>query len=531
MNRCKIITSFLVSCLALAGWGVTLRAQTAQRPNIIYILADDMGYRDLSVFGQQARQTPNLDKLARNGMIFNHAYAGAAMCAASRAVLMTGMHLGHARVRENASLRGGQDNLNDSDITVAEALKQAGYKTALTGKWGIGLPGTAGEPHKQGFDLAYGFYDQAMAHGFYPEYLMHNGQREPLPQNEGFKMARVYQYGSTPMARMTPDLLNQYDAQGRNLPDGVADPAKASYSQDLIHAKAMQFVRENQANPFFLYYATQLPHGPLIAKDLGKYKDAPWDIKHKEWAAMIDHLDRHVGELVALLEELKLLDNTIIFFASDNGYEPNYFNLKRYERDPVFANNGPWPGGKFLAREGGIRTPMFAYWRGRIKAGGSSDHPTAFYDFLATAAELAGVKRLHTNDGISIVPTLLGKPQQQRKHEYLYWEQCTVAQPTRHIQTVRYGDYHAYREHPTKPMELYDIVRDPECKTNLFASQPAVVKKIEGFMRVASTPNEWFITPGDTPEQIKAKKERGKLHPLPLQQRANGMAPLPGPSY
>jgi arylsulfatase A-like enzyme len=472
-----------------------------------------MGYRDLSAFGQTARQTPHLDKLSRHGLIFTHAYAGAAMCAASRAVLMTGMHLGHNRVRENASLRGGQDHLYDSDITVAEVLKRAGYKTAITGKWGLGLPGTEGEPHKQGFDLAYGFYDQGRAHGFYPEYLMHNGKRELLPQNEGFDMARVYEYGRTPVAQLTPQLMNRYDEQGRNLPDGVADPAKASYSQDLIHARALQ------------YYATQLPHGPLIAKELGKYKDAPWDIKHKEWAAMIDHLDRHVGELVALLDDLKLLENTIIFFASDNGYEPSYFNQKRYERDPVFQNNGPWPGGKFLAREGGIRTPQFVSWKGRIRPG-RSDHPTAFYDFLATAAELAGVKQLHKTDGISLVPTLLGKAQQQRKHEYLYWEQCTVSQPTRHIQTVRYGDYHAYREHPSKPMELYDIVRDPACKMNLVTQLPRVVKKIEGFMREASTPNEWFITPGDTPEQINAKKERAKLHPIPKTQRANGLGPM-----
>jgi arylsulfatase A-like enzyme len=341
----------------------------------------------------------------------------------------------------------------------------------------------------------------------------------------GHNWARMYKYTNTPLAQLKPEELNRYDEQGRNLPDGVADPAKASYSQDLIHAEALRFIRDHQRNPFFLYYATQLPHGPLIAKDLGKYKDAPWDIKHKEWAAMIDHLDRHVGELVALLTELKLLDNTIIFFASDNGYEPSYFNQKRYELDPVFQHKGPWPGGKFLAREGGIRTPQFVFWQGRIKPG-RSDHPTAFYDFLATAAELAGVKKLHPNDGISIVPTLLGKANKQRKHEFLYWEQCTVAQPQRHIQTVRYGDYHAYREHPTKPMELYDIVRDPECKTNLVAAQPTVVKKIEGFMRAASSPSEWFITPGDTPEQINAKKERAKAHPLPKPQRANGLGPM-----
>ena len=526
MNRREFIRSVGVTFAALAtgcssrqrsGAQAAGRSLSDSRPNIVFILADDMAYKDLSAFGQKARQTPNLDRLALGGVRFTQAYAGASMCAPSRAVLMTGMHLGHCRVRHNASVRGGQDYILDEDITVAEVLKGAGYRTAFVGKWGIGLPTTEGVPHKQGFDLAYGFYDQRRAHGYYPEYLMHNGRKDALPQNRGFNMARIYEYNRKSLDKMAPETRNRYDENGRFIPDGVADPHKAVNSQDCIHAKALEFVRENKDRPFFLYYATQIPHGPLVARDLGRFKDAPWDLKHKEWAAMIDHLDRHVGELVACLETHGLLDNTILFFASDNGYEPSYLNNKRYEDDPIFHYKGPWPGGKFSNREGGLRVPFFVYWKGRIEPR-ISEHVTAFWDFLATAADLAGVTPPET-DGISIVAELENRPAAQPKHEYLYWEHDN----TRHAQSVRMEQWHAFRPHPDKPMELYDIVNDPECSSNKAAERPDVVEKIARIMKEAHTPSRWYINPGESPESIEAKKQRAKLHPMPQGRRANSI--------
>jgi len=492
------------------------RGLAGSRPNIVFILADDMAYKDLSAFGQKVRKTPHLDRLALGGIRFTQAYAGASMCAPSRAVLMTGMHLGHCRVRHNASLRGGQEHLLDEDVTVAEVLKQAGYRTAMVGKWGIGLPGTPGEPHKQGFDLAYGFYDQRRAHSYYPEYLMRNGVREPIPANVGFNMSRMYQYNRTPMTRMSDRLRTRYDAEGHVIPDGVADPEKAVNSQDLIHAEALRFIRANKDHPFFLYYATQIPHGPVIAESLGRFRDAPWDQKHKEWAAMIDHLDRHVGELVACLEACGVLENTIIFFASDNGYEPSYLDNRRYEDDPVFHYKGPWPGGKFSNREGGLRVPCFVYWKGRIRPG-TSDLIMGFQDFLPTAAALAGVDAPAGIDGISIVPELEGRREAQPQHPYLYWEHDRSA----HSQSVRMGRWHAFRPHPAKPMELYDIVADPECRTDLAAKRPEVVRRIARIMTEAHRPSRWFVDPGDDAATIAAKKQDAAAHPRVQPRHAN----------
>ncbi len=380
--------------------------RVAEKPNIVFIFSDDLSYRDLSCYGQKHFQTPNLDRLALEGMRFTNAYSGACECAPSRASLMTGMHMGHARIRRNGSVRG-QDHLLEEDVTVAEVLKQAGYATGFTGKWGIGLSGTPGVPHRQGFDFAYGYYDQGRAHGFFPEYLIENGRRIEFPENKGFNMARVYRYNSVPLEKAAL-FQNTYDDTGKLIPDGVKDPATAKYSENLINVAALKFVRENAASPFFLYYATQLPHGPVITPELGKFKDKPWPLKNKEWAAMMTHLDRSVGNIVTLLEELKIRENTIIFFAGDNGYSQyGYFRQKqRWSDDPLFHNKGPWRGGKFANREGGVRVPFFVNWPGKI-ASGESSHICALYDFLATAAYLAGTK-VPKNDGISLLPTLTG---------------------------------------------------------------------------------------------------------------------------
>jgi len=478
----------------------------ADKPNIIFIFSDDLSYRDLSSYGQKMFSTPNLDRLAQEGLRFTQAYAGSPECAPSRASLMTGMHMGHCRIRANRSVRG-QDHLTSEDVTVGEVLKEAGYTTGFIGKWGIGLPGTEGAPHQQGFDLAYGYYDQRRAHGFYPHYLMRDGQVEPHPENYGFNMRRVYQYGTRPVDRLD-DVKNRYDDDGHLLPDGVPDPKKASHSEDLFQREAVAFIRRNHDRPFFLYYATQLPHGPCITPDLGDFKDKPWDLKHKEWAAMMTHLDNGVGKIVRALKETGSERKTIIFFAGDNGYSQwGYFGRKPYEDDPVFRNKGPWPGGKFACtHEGGMRVPFFAYWPGRIQPG-QSDHPCALYDFLATAADLAGALPPPT-DGISVLPTLLGKPDQQRKHEYFYWENGSRS---RHAQSARVGRWWGYRSQPDQPIHLYDLERDPMCANDVAVDHPDVVGRMAAIFAEAHGPSEWYVNPGESREEVEAKKQRAQV--------------------
>jgi arylsulfatase A-like enzyme len=472
-----------------------------QQPNILFIFSDDLSYRDLSCYGQKHYQTPNLDKLAMNGMRFTQAYSGSSECAPARASLMTGMHMGHCRIRKNRSVRM-QDHLLTEDITVAEVLKQAGYTTGFIGKWGIGLPGTEGTPDKQGFDFSYGYYDQLRAHGFFPHYMMKNGKAEAIPENYGFDMERMYRHNRD----KTGKYGNTYDDNGRLIPDGVKDPSKAKYSEDLFQKEAVTFIKENKDKPFFLYYATQLPHGPCIAPDIGKFKDKPWDQKHKEWAAMVERMDSSVGKMVETLEQTGVLNNTIIFFAGDNGYSQHgYFGRKVFQDDPLFKNKGPWPKGKSTCtHEGGVRVPFFAYWKGKIKTQ-ENDHICALYDILATSADLAGTTPPKT-DGISLAPTLLSKPDQQ-KHIYLYWENGSRS---RHAQSVRMDKWWAFRDNPSKPIELYDITKDIDCERNLAKDNPNIVAKIEQIFKEAHVDSKWYINPGESKAQIDAKTQKAQ---------------------
>lgn len=491
-----------VPCIARDVVRADASESTRARPNIIFVFSDDLSYRDLSAYGQKQFSTPHLDELALGGMRFTQTYSGSPECAPARASLMTGMHMGHCRIRANRSVRG-QDHLTAQDVTVAEVLKQGGYRTGYIGKWGIGLPGTEGAPHKKGFDLAYGYYDQLRAHGFFPHYMMRNGQVERHPENYGFNMERVYKHTRD----KTGEHDNRYDAAGRLIPDGVPDPEKASHSENLFQKEALSFIQQNRDKPFFLYYATQLPHGPCITPNLGAYKDKDWDQKHKEWAAMMTHLDDSVAKIVRLLRELRIEKNTVVFFAGDNGYSHwGYFGRKPYTDDPLFKNKGPWPKGKFTCtHEGGLRVPFFVHWPERIKAG-ESDHPCALYDFLATAADLAGVPAPPT-DGISLLPTLLGRPNQQRKHEYFYWENGTHSP---HAQSAREGQWWAYRPHPDQAIQLYRLDRDLACEHNVAGDFPAVVKRFEAIFKEAHANSEWYVNPGQSKAQIEAKRKRAQ---------------------
>ena len=493
------------AALARAARGEAPGPLAGSKPNIIFIFSDDLSYRDLSSYGQKLYRTPNLDRLATGGVRFNQAYAGSPECAPSRASLMTGMHMGHCRIRKNSSVRG-QDHLLAEDITVAEVLTRAGYATGFVGKWGIGLPGTEGVPYKQGFDYAYGFYDQGRAHGYYPDFLMANDKRVVLTGNHGFDMERLYDYNRRPVGRLG-GVANEYDKDGRLVAAGVAETARVSNSEDLVQEAALKFIRNNGDGRFFLYYATQIPHGPVITPSLGEFKDKDWSLKNKEWASMILHLDRGVGRITALLKELGIERNTLIFFAGDNGYSQwGYFARKRWLDDPLFRNRGPWRGGKFTCMEGGLRVPFFACWPGRIPAR-QSEHVCALYDFLATAADLAGVKLEHETDGISLVPELENRPDAQKEHEYLYWESC---KGKLHEQAVRMGPWKAYRPGPDKPTQLYRIDRDVACRRDLAKDNREIVGKIERIFREARTDSEWYINPGESAAAIKAKTEKAR---------------------
>ena len=493
----------MVVAIAATHTNATFAIEDPQKPNILIIFSDDLSHSDLSCYGQKEFSTPNLDALALNGIRFTQAYSGSPECAPSRGSLMTGMHMGHCRIRANSSVRG-QDHLLSEDVTMAEVLKGAGYTTGFIGKWGIGLPGTEGAPDKQGFDFSYGYYDQARAHGFFPHYLMRNGKPEPIPENYGFNMKRVSTYNGRPVDRLD-DVKNIYDEHGHLVPDGVPVPAAAKYSEDLFQDEALSFIKKNRDKPFFLYYATQLPHGPCITPDLGEYKDKPWDLKHKEWAAMLGQLDRGVGEMVDLMEQLEILDNTIIFFAGDNGYSQwGYFGRPLHEDDPLFKNKGPWPKGKFSStHEGGVRVPFFVYWKDKIKAG-ENDHLCALYDVLATAADLAGVMPPKT-DGISFAPILRGKPDKQEAHQYLYWENGTMSP---HAQSVRLDQWWAYRDHPSKPIQLYDVTKDLACKNDLAKNNPEVVDRLKQIFTEAHSDSEWYVNPGESKELTSAKRAK-----------------------
>lgn len=318
-----ILAPVLVLAVILALLTMTpAKAQSTlsgSKPNIVAILADDLSYRDLSIWGQARFSTPNLDRLAMEGLRFTQAYAGAPECAPSRGTLMTGLHTGHAPIRDNRSARG-QDHLADSDVTIAEILKQSGYATGFFGKWGIGLPGTPGTPDKQGFDEAFGFYDQRRAHTFFPRFLYRNEQKIEYPGNFGFDMVHMYEDNRTPAKAR--DSAAHYDSEGRLLPPGVSEPSKAVYSEDVIEDAAIAFVRRNRERPFFLYFATQLPHGPVVTDSLGRFLDCPDfpSTAHKEWASMVLRIDAFAGELVSLLGDLGLRDRALIALASDNGY-------------------------------------------------------------------------------------------------------------------------------------------------------------------------------------------------------------------
>ena len=506
----NIVIDVLVCCICF--FACTRTSSGPQQPNIIFILADDLSYRDLSCYGQEQYRTPHLDRLAELGVRFTQAYVAAPECAPSRGCLMTGLHTGHGSIRVNASARG-QEHLLDEDITIAEVLKGAGYATCFTGKWGIGQPGSEGVPYKQGFDLAFGYYSQLRAHTYYPFYLWKNDRKVEYPQNAGFNMDHRYNISKVDPS-MNPN-LNKYDENGDIILNELADPKGGIFSETEIEKIAMNFIREKKDQPFFLYFATQIPHGPVIIDNFGAMqhrKDIPQP--NREWAAMVLRLDRFVGELVDELKDLGIYDNTIIFFASDNGYAHcGYFydrgNGPHWPDDPWFKNKGPFTGGKFSALEGGCRIPFFVHWEGKIKPGAVSE-PVWLNDFFPTAAGLAHAAYTHYVDGTDLWPLLGGDPGDFQPHHHLYFSKNRE-------QAVRMGAWKAYRKSPDHAIRLYLVEEDTYGERDLSGIYPGVVADMEAIMDTSYTPHEWYWTPDETREEYQMKidkaRETGNLLP------------------
>ena len=440
-----------------------------RRPNVVFILADDLGYGDLGAYGQKVVRTPHLDRLAAEGLRFTDFYAGSTVCAPSRAVLMTGRHTGHASVRGNAG--GGAESiqaLRRGERTLAHLFRDAGYATALFGKWGLGEVGSPGHPTRMGFETFYGYLNQRHAHNYYPSFLFRGEARVPL--------------------RNVPE---KEDGDGA----GWAR-TRVEYSHDLIVEEALRWVDESRARPFFLYVAVTIPHANNEAKagtgdgqevpDYGEYAKAPWPNPDKGQAAMISRLDRDVGRLLARLEERGLAKDTLVLFSSDNG--PHQEGGNDPER---FDANGPLRGLKRALHEGGIRVPLIARWPGRTGSGAVSAHVGYFGDFFATFAELLGQPVPPGLDSLSLLPTLAGRPGDQGAHQFLYWE--FYEQGGR--QAVRFGSWKAIRE-PMKTgrVQLFDLSKDVGESEDLAAARKDLVARAARLMDEAHVPDPvWTV--------------------------------------
>ncbi len=443
----------------------------SKQPNIVFVLADDLGYGDLGCYGQEKIKTPDLDRMAAEGMRFTQHYAGSTVCAPSRCALMTGQHTGHCIIRGNALVP-----LRPSDVTVAELLKKAGYATALIGKWGLGEAGSTGVPNKQGFDYFFGYLNQVRAHNSYPAWLWRNQEKVKLGN----------------------EVVYANEGYARNV--GSAATKRVDYSHDLFTEEALRFIERNNKQPFFFYLAYTIPHANneshlvgwhgMEVPDYGIYEDEDWPEPQKGHAAMISRMDRDIGRLFDRLQEMGLDERTIVFFSSDNGphkeggAEPEFFD-----------SNGPLRGIKRDLYEGGVRIPMIVHWPGKIEPGSVSDHMSAFWDFLPTCCELAGLRIPGDIEGISVVPTLLGWCDKQKKHEFLYWEFHEQGGK----QSVRMGDFVGIRLNLHRdtegPIELYNLKDDIGENNNIADRHPDVVAKIAKIMKTARTDSpHWPVT-------------------------------------
>ncbi len=454
---------------------ISKNAAAQKKPNIIFILADDLGYGDIGCYGQQKIKTPNIDALAKSGLKFTQFYAGSAVCAPSRTSFMTGLHTGHTPVRGNKPFGPeGQTPLPDSTITIAMELQKAGYTTAAFGKWALGFITTSGAPSKKGIETFFGYNCQSLAHNYYPDHLWSNEQRVEFPDNPAHN---------------------------------------STYSPDLIHEKAMDFLkRQTKDRPFFLYLPYTLPHADLIPPHDSIYnyyvqlfneqplkETDPRNLNktfvelypHAAFAAMVARLDKFVGEIIKLVQNKGLAENTLIIFSSDNGPHREKGGDPEY-----FHGNGDFRGIKRDLYEGGVRVPMIMCWKGKIKPAAITGHAAAFWDLFPTFQQLAGIPVAKNTDGISLLPLLLGKP--QTDHEYFYWELHEAGGK----QAVLWKNWKAIRLNVStaqeEPTELYDLSKDPAEKTNVAGQHSDIVKRMEMFMKEAHRKNDnWILFPSE----------------------------------
>ena len=451
--------------LLLLGITVSTALHAAdKKPNIIFILSDDLAQGDVGVYGQKKIKTPNLDQMAKEGTRYTQAYCGTTVCAPSRTSLMTGLHTGHSPVRANFEAQPeGQFPLPAGTLTVAKVLKDAGYATACMGKWGMGMFDTTGNPLKNGFDHFFGYNCQRHAHSYFPTYLYRDDQRFTLDGNTGKGVGKIY-------------------------------------AQDLISQDTLDWIKQNKDKPFFMFYAITLPHGNFEIDKLGEYAKEDWTPTQKNYAAMVTRLDSDVGRIFKLLKDLKLDDNTIVFFAGDNGssFNPTSELGKAFDQ----TMGGKLRGFKRSMYEGGLRQAAMVRWPGKIPAGRVSDEPWAFWDFLPTATELAGTK-LPTGaktDGLSLVSFLKGGAAPKR--DYFYWE----LHETKSIQAIRFGDWKAVKNGPSAPVELYDLKTDSAETKDLAKANPEMVAKAVALMKEAHVddPN-WPMAEKRATENRKGK--------------------------
>lgn len=466
--------------------------KNVDKPNVIFILCDDLGYADIGCYGQKKIKTPHIDRLAQNGMLFTNHYSGSTVSAPSRCCLLTGMHTGHAEISGNKELgEEGQFPMSDQSYTLGMLFQQAGYQTAAFGKWGLGYPGSTGDPNNQGFTEFLGYNCQRLAHRYYPTHLWHNQERVELPGNEGMKKC-------------------------------------TTYAPDVIHEATLKYIEKHQNEPFFIYYPLVQPHAELVvpedkilAKYKGKFPEKPYvdrgakgrnnygsdkiflsrycdqEIPRATFAAMVARIDQYVGDIEKKLVELNLDKNTIIVFTSDNG--PH----REGGADPdFFDSNGPFRGYKRSLTDGGVRVPLIVKWPAKVEAGRVSYHTSAFWDWMGTfgdilaktsAIDKSTLKTASKNDGLSIYPTLCGKSKKQKEHDFLYWQ----FQEQGGKQAVRMGDWKAIRyrvsKNPNSPIELYNIVDDPAELHNVASAHPALVKQAEKYMKSSHTRNPNYL--------------------------------------
>lgn len=437
------LIGFLWALILLTqGTGVSLAQNVKQslKPNIIFIMADDLGYGDLGSYGQKFIKTPHLDRMAREGIRFTQFYAASPVCAPSRASFMTGQHQGHAYIRGNMSLKKERVPFRSRDVTVAEVLKGAGYRTGVIGKWGLGEPNTTGIPNRKGFDYWFGYLNQAHAHNYYPDYLWRNEERINI--------------------------------------------RKGTYSHDLFTAEAQEFIRRERDGPFFLYLAYTIPHANNeLGRETGNgmevpddepYSNEKWSQQQKNYAAMVTRMDADIGKILALLKDLNLDQNTLVLFTSDNG--PQGVDEGGYDLT-LFASNGPLRGRKRDLYEGGIRVPMIARWPAKIMAGQVSNHLWTQWDFLPTAAAIGGLKPPTGINGIAMLPALTGGKQPNHKHLYFEFHEPGFAQ------AVRMGRWKAVRRGANGPVELYDLHTDIGETRDLGGENPKLVSQMIEIMK------------------------------------------------